>query len=126
MADSEYDFAVRPRILTAYADTLDAAVGDLAAVREALAALTVERGWFGKLPQSGLLANRYAGHRESELAAAAELSAWLTAAADGLHETAERYSGADQTVAELAGTVETGLGIGIAPISESESDEPAE
>jgi hypothetical protein len=124
VADSGYDFAVRPPILTAYADALDTAVGDLASVRAALAAVPVERGWFGKLPQSGLLADRYAGHRETVLAAAADLGAWLTAAANGLRGTAERYSAADQAVAELAGTVETGLGIGIPPIPES--DEPTE
>ncbi|NUR61922.1 MAG: hypothetical protein HOV87_25165 [Catenulispora sp.] len=123
---------MRPQILGAYAGTLNAASSELAAVREALAAVHIDRGWFGKLPQSGLLADRYTAHREAELAAAAELSAWLATAADGLGGTAERYSGADRVAAELAGTVETGLGIGTGliyrtnPIPESEEDEPDE
>ncbi|GAA2005744.1 hypothetical protein [Catenulispora subtropica] len=108
-----YDFEVRPPLLTAYADTLERAATDLAAVADALARVRVERHWFGELPQSGFLAERYAGHCESELAVAGELGAWLREAAEGLRQTAARYSAADRVVADLAGTVEAGLGVGI-------------
>lgn len=104
-SDPGYDFEVRPQVLADYADTLDATARDLAAVREALAGISVERGWFGRLPQSGLLADRYAAHREDELAVGAELGAWVVRAAQGLRVTAGRYSGADRVVADLAGSV---------------------
>ncbi|NUP51493.1 MAG: hypothetical protein HOW97_29885 [Catenulispora sp.] len=112
-----YDFEVRPQVLADYADALDAAARDLGAVREALAGTSVERGWFGRLPESGLLADRYAAHKEAELAAGAELGAWVARAAQGLRVTAGRYSGADRVVADLAGAV--GAGALIAEVEEA-------
>jgi hypothetical protein len=107
------DFEVRPRVLTAYAGTLRTGAADLAMVGETLGRVRVERTWFGKLPQSGLLQACYARHSEAELRANAELVAWLTAAAEGLAGSAERYSAADRVVADLAATVEAALGVGV-------------
>lgn len=110
MAGSAYDFEVRPPVLAGYAETLRAAAADLAAVGEALGRVRVERGWFGKLPQSGFLADRYAGHRETELAAVGELGEWAADAAEGLRGSAGRYSEADRVVADVVAVVEAGLG----------------
>ncbi|MBW8803507.1 MAG: hypothetical protein JF587_06555 [Catenulisporales bacterium] len=107
------DFEVQPRILTTYADALRGGAADLAAVGGAVGRVRVERAWFGKLPQSRFMEACYARHREAELAASAELIAWLTAAAHGLAESAARYSAADRVVADLAGTTGAALGIGI-------------
>src|ERR1041384_766330 len=103
-----YDFEVRPRLLTAYADALRAGAADLATVGGTLGRVRVERGWFGRLPQSGFMESRYAGHSEAEIATNVELVAWLTAAGEALAGSAGRYVAADRVVAELAGTVEAG------------------
>lgn len=107
------EFEVRPQVLAAYAGTLRTGAADLALVGETLGRVRVERTWFGKLPQSGLIEACYARHREAELTANAELVAWLTAAVEGLAGSAERYSAADRVVADLAGTVEAALGVGV-------------
>ena len=113
MTVPEFAFEVWPPLLTSYAESLHARAAELAAVGEAVAALPVERGWFGKLPQAGFLADRYAAHRHGVLADAGELAAWLAAATLGLTETAGRYSAADRVVAGAAGAVEASLGVGI-------------
>lgn len=113
MTGAEFAFEVRPGVLSAYAESLDARAAELASVGEAVAAVRVERGWFGKLPQSGFLCERYATHHQEMLAEARELAAWLTAATRGLAESAGRYSAADQAVAGAAGAVDTALGVGI-------------
>lgn len=117
MTGEEFAFEVRPQVLTAYAESMDARAAELASVGEAVAAVSVERGWFGKLPQSGFLADRYAAHQREVLAEARELAEWLASATRGLAESAGRYSAADQAVAGAAGAVQTALGVGI------ESDE---
>ena len=106
MTGPEFAFEVRPQILTGYAESLHAGAADLAEVGEAVAAILVERGWFGHLPQSGFVADRYATHREGILTEAGELVAWLAAARLGLAESAGRYSSADRVVAEIAGAVD--------------------
>ena len=113
MAGPEFSFEVRPQVLAAYAESLRARAADLASAGDAVAAVRVERGWFGKLPQAGFLAARYAAHRHGVLADAGELAAWLAAATLGLTETAGRYSAADRVVAGAAGAVEASLGVGI-------------
>jgi len=113
MTGPGFAFEVRPPLLTAYAESLHARTAELAAVGEAVAAVRVERGWFGKLPQSGFLADRYRAHREGVLAEVAELAVWLAAATRGLAESAGRYSAADRVVAGVAGAVEAALGVGI-------------
>lgn len=113
MAGPEFSFEVRPQVLAAYAESLRARAADLASAGDAVAAVRVERGWFGKLPQAGFLADRYAAHRHGVLADAGELAAWLAAATLGLTETAGRYSAADRVVAGAAGAVEASLGVGI-------------
>lgn len=113
MTGPVFAFEVRPPLLTAYAESLPARTAELAAVGEAVAAVPVVRGWFGKLPQSGFLADRYRAHREGVLAEVAELAGWLAAATRGLAESAGRYSAADQVVAGVAGAVEAALGVGI-------------
>ena len=106
MTGSEFAFEVRPQVLEVYAGSLHAGAADLAAIGEAVAAVRVERGWFGRLPQSGFVADRYATHREGVLAEAGELVAWLAAARLGLAESAGRYLSADRVVAEAAGAVD--------------------
>ena len=113
MTGPEFAFEVRPRVLTAYAESLHARAADLASVGEAVAAVRVERDWFGRLPQSGFLADRYAAHHRGMLAEVGELTGWLAAATLGLAESAARYSAADRVVAGAAGAVETALGVGI-------------
>ena len=113
MAGPEFSFEVRPQVLAAYAESLRARAADLASAGDAVAAVRVERGWFGKLPQAGFLADRYAAHRHGVLADAGELAAWLAAATLGRTETAGRYSAADRVVAGAAGAVEASLGVGI-------------
>ena len=113
MTGPEFAFEVRPRVLTAYAESLHARAADLAAVGEAVAAVPVERDWFGRLPQSGFLADRYAAHQRGVLAEAGELAAWLAAAGLGLAESAGRYSAADRGVAGVAGSVAAALEVGI-------------
>jgi hypothetical protein len=108
-----FEFEVRPRLLAAYAEAIRAGAADLASIGATVEAVRVEREWFGRLPQSGRLADRYALHREGELAAAKELAVWLAEAARGLAESAGRYSAADRVVAGVAGTVAAGLGVGI-------------
>jgi hypothetical protein len=120
MTGPEFTVEVRPQVLTAYAESLHARAADLAAAGEAVAGVRVERGWFGKLPQSGFLADRYAVHRDGVLAEAGELVAWLAAATLGLAESAGRYSGADRVVAGFAEDVAAALDVGI-EISEAES-----
>jgi hypothetical protein len=110
---TEFAFEVRPQVLTACAEALHAHAADLAAVGEALAAVRVERDWFGRLPQSGHVADRYAAHQGGVLAEAGELAAWLAAAVCGLAESAGRYSAADRVVAGVAGAVEAALDVGI-------------
>jgi hypothetical protein len=102
MSGPEFAFEVRPRSLAAYTESLHACAADLTAVGKAVAAVRVEREWFGRLPQSGFLADHYAAHKEGILAQVGELSAWFAAARLGLAESAERYSAADRVVAELA------------------------
>ncbi|MEY9862477.1 uncharacterized protein YukE [Catenulispora sp. GAS73] len=135
MTGPGFAFEVRPPLLTAYAESLHARTAELAAVGEAVAAVRVERGWFGKLPQSGFLADRYRAHQEGVLAEVADLAGWLAAATRGLAESAGRYSAADRVVAGVAGAVETALGVGIeipgpdtatdAACSDSPSDDEA-
>ncbi|MFD0638013.1 hypothetical protein ACFQ9X_47145 [Catenulispora yoronensis] len=118
----DFEFEVSPRILAEYADALQAAASGLGAVGEALSRIRVERSWFGELPQSGFLFDRYGVHRENELAVVEQLSAWAAQAGVGLCGTAGRYSAADQMVADLAGTVATGLGVGIESGADSVPD----
>jgi hypothetical protein len=118
-------FEVRPPALTEYAESLHARAAELASVGEAVAAVRVEDRWFGRLPQSGLLADRYAAHHQEVLAEAAELTAWLAAATLGLAEYAARYSSADRVVAGAAEAVGTALGVRI-EIPGSERDDPHE
>jgi len=113
MTGPEFAFEVRPQVLAAYAESLRARAAELASVGEAVAAVRVEAGWFGKLPQAGFLADRYAAHQHGVLAEAGDLAAWLTAATAGLAACAERYSAADRVVAGTAGAVEAALGVGI-------------
>ena len=113
MTVPEFAFEVRPPLLTSYAESLHARAAELAAVGEAVAALPVERGWFGKLPQSGFLADRYAAHKDGMLTEVAELAGWLAAAAGGLAESAGRYSAADRVVAGVAEAVEAALTVGV-------------
>lgn len=113
MTGPEFAFEVRPRVLTAYAESLHARAADLASVGEAVAAVRVERDWFGRLPQSGFLADRYAAHHRGLLAEVGELTGWLAAATLGLAESAARYSAADRVVAGAAGAVDAALGVGI-------------
>jgi len=113
MTGPEFAFEVRPRVLAAYSDSLRARAAELASAGEAVAAVRVERGWFGKLPQAGFLADRYAAHQHGVLTEAAELVAWLAAATAGLAACAERYAAADRMVAGAAGAVEAALGVGI-------------
>jgi hypothetical protein len=113
MSGPEFAFEVRPRTLAAYAESLQACAADLATVAEAVAAVRVEREWFGRLPQAGFLADRYAIHRDKVLGQVGELSAWLTAAGLGLAESADRYSAADRVVAGAAGDVAAALRVGI-------------
>lgn len=108
MSGPEFAFEVRPRSLAAYAESLHACAADLAAAGEAVAAVRVEREWFGRLPQSGFLADRYAAHRDEVLARVRELSGWFAAARLGLAESAERYSAADRVVAGAAEAVRGG------------------
>ncbi|MEY9934319.1 hypothetical protein ABH926_008984 [Catenulispora sp. GP43] len=122
MTGPEFAFEVRPPVLTAYAESLRVGAAELASVGEAVAAVRVERGWFGRLPQSGFLADRCAAHQQEVLAEAGQLAAWLAAATLGLAESAGRYSAADRVVAGVAGAVETALGVGI-EIPGSEPDE---
>lgn len=125
-AGSQFGFEVRPPVLVAYADSLHARVAELATVGEAAAAVRVERGWFGKLPQSGFLADRYAAHQEGVIAEVGELAGWLAAATRGLAESAGRYSAADRVVAGVAGAVKTALGVGIEiPGSGEDSSAPS-
>ncbi|MEY9907161.1 hypothetical protein ABIA35_003386 [Catenulispora sp. MAP12-49] len=120
---SSFDaFEVRPAVLTGYAESLRARAAELASVGEAVAAVRVEHRWFGRLPQSGLLADRCAAHQHEVLAEAGELTAWLAAATLGLAECAARYSSADRVVAGVADAVQTALGVGI-EIPGSEPDE---
>ena len=113
MTGPGFAFEVRPPLLTAYAESLRARTAELAAVGEAVAAVRVERGWFGKLPQSGFLADRYHAHQEDVLADVADLAVWLAAATRGLAESAGRYSSADRVVAGVAGAVAAALDVGI-------------
>lgn len=113
MSGPEFAFEVRPPTLAAYAGSLHAGAADLAAVGEAVAAVRVEREWFGRLPQAGFLADRYASHRDGVLAHIEELSDWLRAAALGLAASADRYSAADRVVAGAAEDVRAALPIGI-------------
>ena len=133
MTGPEFVFEVRPQVLTAYADSMHARAVELAAVGAAVAAMRVERGWFGKLPESRFLADRYAAHRHEVLTEAGELAAWLAAATLGLAESARRYSAADRVVAGAAGAVEAALGVGIeipgsgeAISGESDSNSPSD
>lgn len=113
MSGPEFAFEVRPATLAAYAGSLHAGAADLAAAGEAVAAVRVEREWFGRLPQAGFLADRYASHRDGFLAHVEELSALLSAAARELAESADRYSAADRVVAGAAEDVRAALRIGI-------------
>jgi len=129
MTGPGFAFEVRPPLLTAYAESLHARTAELAAVGEAVAAVRVERGWFGKLPQSGFLADRYRGHQDGVLAEVGDLAVWLAAATRGLAESAGRYSSADRVVAGVAGAVEAALGVGIeipgpATAADSASSDP--
>ena len=113
MTGPGFAFEVRPQLLAGYAETLHARAGDLAAVGAAVAAVRVEREWFGRLPAAGLLAERYAAHRDAELAEVGALAAWLAEAGAGLTDSAGRYSAADRVVAGVADAVAAGLGVGI-------------
>lgn len=108
-----FAFEVRPQVLAEYAESLRGRAAELATAGDAVAAVRVERGWFGKLPQAGFLADRYAAHLDGVVAVAGELAGWLGAASGGLGECAGRYSGADRVVAGVAGAVEAALGVGI-------------
>jgi hypothetical protein len=106
MAGPGFAFEVRPRILTDYAEVLHAGAVDLAAVGGSVAGARVEAGWFGELPEAGVLADRCCAGREADAAEIAELGGWLAEAASGLAESAGRYSGADRVVAGVVGAAE--------------------
>lgn len=128
MTGPEFVFEVRPPVLAAYAESLRACAAELASAGEAVAAVRVERGWFGKLPQAGFLADRYAAHQHGVLTEAGDLAAWLTAATAGLAACADRYATADRVVAGAAGAVEAALGVGIEipeTAADARSDEAA-
>ena len=110
----DFAFEVRPPNLATYAQSLEARAAELAAVGASVGRVEIEPGWFGELPQSGLLADRYARHREGELSTIGTLAAWLAAAGRGLTETASRYSAADRVVADLATAAEAKLSTRIA------------
>ena len=80
---------------------------------EAVAGVRVEREWFGKLPQAGFLAGRYAAHQNEVLAETGALAAWLTAATAGLIASRGSVFGGRWVVAGAAGAVEAALGVGI-------------
>jgi hypothetical protein len=103
MTGPGFAFEVRPQLLAGYGETLRARAADLAAVGAAVAAVRVEREWFGRLPAAGLLAERYAAHRDAELAEAGALAAWLAEAGAGLTDSAGRYSGLGVGI-EIPGT----------------------
>src|ERR1700759_250150 len=83
MTGPEFAFEVRPQVLAAYAESLRPRAADLASAGEAVAEVRVERDWFGKLPQAGFLADRYAAHQRGVLAEAGGLAAWVAAAPAG-------------------------------------------
>jgi hypothetical protein len=102
MAGGSFEFEVRPRVLSGYADVLRGCAAELGVVGEAAAGVTVERRWFGRLPQAGLLSDRYEAHRGGVIAEVGELSEWLAEAGAGLRDSAGRYSAADRVVTEVA------------------------
>jgi hypothetical protein len=101
------DFRVRPGVLREYAATVRGRGGALADVGGNLAAVAVEPAWFGRLPQSGHLADRYETHHQAELAGIAELMRALLAVAAALEATAAVYSGVDVAAADALQAVRT-------------------
>lgn len=102
MAGDSFEFEVRPRVLDDYAEVLRGCAADLDVVGAAVAGVRVERRWFGELPESRFLSDRYQAHREDVIAEVRELSDWLAEVGRGLGDSAERYSAADRVVADVA------------------------
>ena len=93
--DDARRFRVRPEVLRAYAATIRTQSGPLREVGDALHAITVDRAWFGKLPQSGHLAEAYETHHHTDVAVIADLVTVLLDVAAALAATADRYSTVD-------------------------------
>lgn len=93
--DDARDFRVQPEVLRAYAATIRAQSGSLHNVSDELAAATIDRDWFGKLPQSRHLADGYETHHHLDLAVIADLVNVLLDTATALAATADRYSATD-------------------------------
>ena len=102
MAGGSFDFEVRPRVLSGYAEVLRGCAAELDVVGAAVTGVTVERRWFGHLPESRFLSDRYQTHRGDVLAEVRELCDWLAEVGRGLGDSAERYSAADRVVADAA------------------------
>ena len=100
-----FDFRVRPGVLGDYAATVRGQSEALTEIGGALASGRVERAWFGKLPESGHLADGYEVHHEAELAALTELVTALAEIAAALETTAGVYAGVDAAVAEALSAV---------------------
>jgi hypothetical protein len=106
--DSGADFYVQPSALTVYADLVrgqSAHVGDAVDI---LDALVVDASWFGKMPQSGHLADGYDRHRDAELGALRELPGALTATAAALDGNVSVYRAADDIAAEEIDAIAVG------------------
>lgn len=102
MAGGSFEFEVRPRVLSRYAEVLRGCAAELGVVDAAVAGVTVERRWFGELPESRFLSDRYQARRGDVLAEVRELCDWLAEVGRGLGDSAERYSAADRVVADVA------------------------
>jgi hypothetical protein len=98
-------FRVHPETLRDYAATVRGQSSVLTDVGRAIGVITMQRDWFGKLPQSGNLADGYEAHQEAELAGIRELSNALLEVATSLVATAGRYTGVDAAAADALGTV---------------------
>lgn len=104
-AGSSGDFSVRPAALGSYAELLRGQTDRLRGVTAAIDEVAVPPEWFGRLPESGRLADRYAGHREAELAGLAQLPELLSAMAAALDVNAALYEDADAAAADAIASI---------------------
>lgn len=111
--DGGRDFRVRAEVLRAYAATVRAQGEALRDIGEAVEAIAVARGSFGKLPQSGQLADGYETHHHSDVAGIADLANVLQYVATALAVTAGRYSAVDGAAAGAFGAVPDGVRDGV-------------
>lgn len=102
-----------PDTIEAYAAVVGRQEAALTQVHSALARIDLPADAFGKMPEAGTLHSAYTEHAQDMLKVTSELPQQIANVAQGLHNTAELYSGLEANMAKGIGELfGTGSGTG--------------